>query len=449
MLGEITSDRGELEAILERVFARSQADQTEALLYVSDSALTRFTHNSIHENVSELNRNLSVRAVFGKRVGVASTDKLDADSIAAVVERATEIAKLSPEDKDFPGLPSPAAAGIPHDPPHPYDEVTARLSADARASAVAEIARVMNRHELDAAGFVSSRSDALALGNSLGIRRYFKSTDAALNIKAIGETSSGYGEGFARSFADLPFAELAERAAKKAVDSANPQVLAPGKYTVILEPPAFHEFVGYLSWIGFGAQPFEEGSSFMAGRLSEKIVGDNVTIRDDYAHPKGDGMPFDFEGVARQPVTLIERGIAKDVVYDSYYAAKLRHANTGHALPAPNSEGPLPLNIVIEPGSKSIEQLIAETKNGVLVTRSWYIRLVDQKKTLITGMTRDGLFSIKDGKVGPGLKNMRFNESIVGALGRCELAKELARSDSYVLPAVKIEGFHFTSGTEF
>jgi len=310
----------------------------------------------------------------------------------------------------------------------------ARLGADARAAAVAEIAHVMNRHELNAAGYVSSRSDAIAVGNSLGTRRYFRSTDSALNIKAIGQTSSGYAEGFARSFAGLRFAELAERAAKKAVDSANPRSLEPGKYTVILEPPAFHEFVGYLSWIGFGAQPLEEGSSFMAGRLGEKIVGENVTIRDDYAHPKGDGVPFDFEGVARQPVTLIERGVAKDVVYDSYYAAKLKHANTGHALPAPNSEGPLPQNIVIEPGAKSVDELIAETKNGVLVTRSWYISIVDQKKTLITGMTRDGLFAIKDGKVGRGLKNMRFNESILDALSRCELAKDPVSYTHLTLP---------------
>ncbi len=160
-------------------------------------------------------------------------------------------------------------------------------------------------------------------------------------------------------------------------------------------------------------------------------------------------MPFDFEGVKRQRVGLIESGIARDVVYDSYYAAKMGHANTGHALPAPNSAGPIPLNLVVEPGTKSLPELIQGVEHGVLMSRTWYIRLVDQKKMLITGMTRDGLFLIERGHVTRGLKNMRFNESIVEALGRCELACEHARSESTVLPAVRIDDFHFTSGTTF
>jgi len=449
MLGELTTDRAEHDAILDQALGRSKADETEALLSVSDSALTRFTHNSVHENVSELNRSLNVRAVIGKRIGVASTDRLDADGIADVVDRAVEIARLSREDGDFPGLPTSEAAGATTDLAGAYDAATAALSADARADAVASITRVMMNNGLHAAGYVASRADALSIANSHGVRRYFTSTDAGVNIKAIGDDSSGYAEGFSRRFADLDFDALARRAAKKAVESANPKGLEPGKYTVVMEPPAFHEFLGYLSWIGFGAQAFEEGSSFMAGHIGEKIMGANVTIRDDFTHPLGDGIPFDFEGVARQPVTLIQDGFAADVVFDSYYAAKLKHENTGHALPAPNSEGPMPLNIVVDPGTKSVDELISSVDRGVLVSRTWYIRLVDQKKTLITGMTRDGLFLIERGKVIRGLKNMRFNESIVGALGRCELARELARSNGHVLPAVKIEDFHFTSGTEF
>jgi predicted Zn-dependent protease len=187
----------------------------------------------------------------------------------------------------------------------------------------------------------------------------------------------------------------------------------------------------------------------MSGNIGQPVTGKNVSIRDDYAHRLHFGLPFDFEGAPRQPVTLIESGIAKDVVYDSYYAAKLHHANTGHALPAPNPDGPMPLNIVVAPGTRSLDQIIAGVEKGVLVTRTWYIRLVDQKQTIITGMTRDGLFLIQNGQVEHGLKNMRFNESILGALGRCELASELVRSESHVLPAACIDGFHFTSGTAF
>lgn len=440
-------ERDRLEALLARALSLSNADETEALIAASDASLTRFTHNAVHESVSERNCQLSVRAIVGKRAGVASTNKLDDAGIAAVVRRATEIAKLSTEDRDFPGLPGPAGAVI--ELPGSFDSATASAGADVRAAAVNDIANVMRQHHLYAAGYVSTEAGSLAVANSKGVKRFHRSSDSAINIKAIGSDSSGYAEGHSRRFEDLNAGALAERAARKAVAGRNPRALEPGRYTVIMEPTAFREFLGYLSWIGFGAQSFEEGSSFMSGRIGEKIVSEKVTIRDDFSHPQGSGTPFDFEGVPRQKVGLIEGGVAKDVVYDSYYAAKIKHVNTGHALPAPNTDGPMPLNIVVDPGSTPVEELIKSITHGVLVTRTWYVRLVDQKQTMITGMTRDGLFLIERGKVTRGLKNMRFNESIIGALGRTELASALVRSESHVLPAAKIDAFHFTSATEF
>ena len=436
-----------LEALLERVLSASKADETEVLGAASDSSLTRYMHNSAHESVNERNCQLSVRAVVGKRIGVAGTNRLDDAAIADVVRRAYESAQLNAEDPDFPGLPGPQGTLV--EPEHAFDETTAHASPEMRASAVNDVVKVMRGHNLYAAGYVSTQSDTIAIANTKGVRRSHRSTDSAINIKAIGSDSSGYAEGYARRFDDLEPARLAETAARKAVAGKNPRALEPGPYTVILEPAAFREFLGYLSWIGFGAQPYEQGSSFMSGKLGQPIIGTNVTIRDDYLHPQSCGVPFDFEGVPRTKVGLIEAGVARDVVYDSYYAAKLKHANTGHALPAPNSDGPMPLNIVVAPGTTAVEQMIKDVQHGVLVTRTWYIRLVDQKQTIITGMTRDGLFLIERGRVTKGLKNMRFNESIIGALGRCELAATLVRSESHVLPAAKIEGFRFSSGTEF
>ncbi len=439
--------QAELEALLQKALAASKADETEALVFSSDESLTRYTHNSIHESVAERNTQLQVRAVVGKRMGVASTNKLDDASIAKTVALATDIARLSTEDPVFPGL--PGAGGEVNEVADAFDPDTASASPEARSAAVNDIAKVMRLNNLYAAGYVSTQQDSIAIANSKGVRRYFHSTDSAINIKAIGTNSSGYAEGFSRSFGLLNATVLAERAAKKAVDSKDPVALEPGKYTVVLEPPAFREFLGYLSWIGFGAQAFDEGSSFLSGRIGQQLVGKNVTIRDDYLHPLGDGVPFDYEGVPRRQVDLIRDGMARSVVYDSYYAAKLNHANTGHALPAPSTDGPLPLNVVVDPGSREQEDIIRDIQHGVLVTRTWYIRLVDQKKTIITGMTRDGLFLIERGRVTRGLKNMRFNESIIDALGRCELAAMPVRSENHVLPAVRIDDFHFSSGTEF
>jgi PmbA protein len=433
--------------VLGGVIAASTVDETEVLFSRSESALTRYTHNEIHENVIEGDVSLSIRAVVGKRVGVASTSKLDERAIADTLARAASIARLSPEDPLFPGLPSGGAQ------PQPlsgaYDAATANASPADRASAVGVIAEQMRHDALHAAGFVATRADTLAIANSKGVRRHFSVTDASVNIKAIGDDSSGYAEGFARSLGRLDFGALAKAAAKKAIDGRDPEPLAAGAYTVILEPPAFREFLGYLSWAGFGAQSIDDGSSFLTGRIGEQVMGPNVTIRDDFTHPLGAGIPFDFEGVARTRVPIIEAGVAKGVVYDSYYAAKLGKTNTGHALPAPNPAGPLPLNLVVDPGKRNVADLVRGVEHGVLVSRTWYIRLVDQKKMLITGMTRDGLFLIERGIVTRGLKNMRFNESVVDALGRCELADELHRSENMVLPAVRIDGFRFTSGTTF
>ena len=446
MLADLAADRAAADAVLDIALDESKADETELVLSSQELSLSRITHNVIHENLIERDRSLNVRAVVGNRVGVASTNALDRDGIRTAVARAIEIARVSPVDKEFPGLPS---AGPAQPMEWAYDEPTAALTSDQRAAAVAAIVRVMSANNLTAAGYVSTGNSNVAIANSKGVRQFFRSTDSAINIKAMGDDSSGYAEAYSRRFADLDAAALAEKAAKRAVAGRNPGSVEPGEYSVILEPPALREFLVYLSWIGFGAMPFSEGASFVTGHIGERIMGDNITIGDDFAHPSGVGMPFDFEGVPREAVPLIDNGVARGVVYDSYYAAKLKHANTGHALPAPNTVGPLPLNIVVKPGAKSADELVRETKRGLLVCRTWYIRLVDKLQTIITGMTRDGFFLIEDGEVVRGLRNMRFNESIVGSLGRCTLAKELVRSESHVLPACKIDGFHFSSGTTF
>jgi predicted Zn-dependent protease len=226
----------------------------------------------------------------------------------------------------------------------------------------------------------------------------------------------------------------------------------PGAWTVILEPPAFSEFLALLMQ-HFSAQALDEGSSFLRAGLDRMYFGENVNIVDDYAHPLAVGMPFDFEGTPKTRVALVESGMARNVVTDAYWARKLNLPNTGHALPAPGEDGPQATNVVVLPGSKSTAQLIAETKRGLLVSRFWYIRTVDQRKATITGMTRDGTFLIEDGKLTHGVRNMRFNQSILEALRNAEFSCELARAGGYVfgmvVPTAKVTGFRFSSGTEF
>jgi predicted Zn-dependent protease len=243
----------------------------------------------------------------------------------------------------------------------------------------------------------------------------------------------------------LDAGERGKRALERALASRNPRKLEPGRYTVILEEAAVKEFLDFLAWLGFGAQAYEEGRSFMCGKIGSKITGDNITIIDDAYDARGSGIPFDCEGMPKQRVALVEKGIARAVVHDRASAARMGGASTGHALPAALTYGPLPLNLVMSPGDHSFEQMLRSVERGLLITRFWYCRVVDPAKTLLTGQTRDGTFLIENGKLVCGVNDMRFNESVLEVFARAEmLSDSLRRVDSTLAPALKVADFRFT-----
>ncbi|MBV8726409.1 MAG: TldD/PmbA family protein, partial [Candidatus Eremiobacteraeota bacterium] len=381
--------------------------------------------------------------------GVAQTNVLNDEALHAAVRRAIALAKLAPPDPAQPALPERATYGSSDG---AFAPSTASATANQRAQLCDAIFRSARAHDFWCAGFARTMEGGVSIVNSRGARASFDGTDAAINIKMNAPDSSGYAEAYTPDVLTLDAAALAERSAQKAAAARAPRAVRAGEWTVILEPPAFGEFLNCISR-HFSAQAYDEGSSFLCDALDRKCAGSNVTIWDDYAHPRAPGMPFDFEGAPTQRIALIKDGVAAAYVTDSYWAAKLSKSNTGHALPAPNTFGPLPRHTVIEGGTKSLDQLIAETKRGLLVTRFWYLRPVDERRTIITGMTRDGTFMIEDGKVTHGVRNLRFNQSVLAALAECEFSKEQSRTASYhystVVPAVKIERFNFTSETDF
>lgn len=437
------------ERVAERVLAFSTAEQTEVGVYSSHNELTRFTHNWVHQNVAASDVAVRVRAIVGKRTGVASTNVLDDGSLQAVVAQALEIANLAPEDPDFVRLPSGGPAPAP---PGAYVQETADARPELRAHMCDAIFTAAQERDYWCAGFASTGASGVTIFNTSGARASFDGTDAALNVKMNGPNSTGYAEAHDNDVTRIDAAAVGETSAKKARDSAEPQEVEPGEWTVILEPAAFGELFIYLSH-HFSAQAFDEGSSFLSDGLDKKYLGDNVTVWDDFEHPLAPGMPFDYEGEPTERLELVESGIAKTVVTDSYWAHKLKRPNTGHALPGPNAYGPQARNLVVAPGAKPMNQLIAETKRGLLISRFWYIRPVDQKRAIVTGMTRDGTFLIKDGEIAGGVRNMRFNQSIIESLRDCEFANALHRTGGYaysiVAPAAKINNFKFSSGTNF
>ena len=437
------------EALAQRVLSFCEGDESEVSIYADHSELTRFTHNAVHQNVSSEDVTVRIRAVVDGRTGVAASNILDDEHLREAAHRALEMAKLAPRDPERP----PMQKGSSSPPPaNPYSEATAGATPAQRAHMCDHIFKVAQEHGLWCAGFVRTGTGGFTIVNSAGTRDSFDSTDSSINVKMNGSDSSGFAEQFDRNVEGLNAGEVASRAADKANQSANPVAVEPGPWTVIMEPVAFGEILMYLT-THFSAQSFAEGSSFLSGELGNRILSENVTILDDYCNVLSPGAPFDYEGIATQRVTLIDSGVARDVVTDSYWARKLGRPNTGHALPAPNAWGPQARHLTVATGKKSAEQLIAETEKGLLITRFWYIRTVDDKKAIVTGMTRDGTFLIENGQLKGGVRNMRFNHSIINALQNVEFGNAAHRTGGYsydtVVPAAKITGFTFSSGTDF
>lgn len=436
----------EIRAILEGVLARSKADQAEVLYLGKDSHLTRFANSTIHQNVSESNAEVRVRAVLGKRVGVASTNDLSPAGLDKVAEAAVTVARFQPEQPDFESLPAP----LPIQTVQGYSEATAAYTPEDRAKGVGIICRRAQEAKLSASGAFTTEVSELAVANSLGVRAYHPATEAHLVTVVMSENSSGYGESQAWDVSSFNIEELGDNAVKRAIISKNPTTIEPGRYTVILEEYAVAEIVHYLSYMGFGALAVQEGQSFLTGKLGQVIGDPRITIVDDGSNPLGLPRPFDYEGMPKQRVEIILAGIARAVVYDSYTARKEGKTSTGHALPSPNAMGPYAMNLFMTPGADDKRAMIRSIDRGLWVTRFHYVNPLDRRKAILTGMTRDGTFKIENGEITDPVKNLRFTQSMLEALNQVEKVGRTAKLvDGARVPALVVRDFNFTGVTEF
>jgi predicted Zn-dependent protease len=442
-----------LAACAAAVAARAGAEQLEAVLMADESYLTRFATNHIHQNVGESNAVLTVRAAIGQRVGAAATNRLDREGILEAVNRAEAIARVQRDNPYWRSMPAPpvAAAGAAHD---AVDGETAAFGPEDRARGVADIVAAASKAGLSAAGSYSTHLLEVAVVNSLGASTYAAGTSARVSAVIAGDTGSGYADATAGSVSCVDPAAAGCLAVRKALASADPQALPAGEYTVILEPRAVADMLQFLAFLGFGAKAAQEGRSFMAGRIGQPVLGPNITLWDDGQDPAGLPVPFDFEGVPRQKVMLVEGGVAKGLVHDSLTAGREGRASTGHALPPGMTYGPLPLNLFMAPGDSSLEEMIASTERGILVTRLHYVNPVHPLRVIITGMTRDGTFLVENGRIARPVRNLRFTESVLRALSDVDaLSREREFKGGYfggaVVPAIRVRRFAFTGTTEF
>jgi predicted Zn-dependent protease len=439
----------ELESLAERIIGLSDADQTEVEIDLGSDALTRFANNTIHQNVAEQTLTISVRAVVDGRTARAVTNKTDEESLRRVIAAAARLARNQPE---YPGL-------LPMPRRQKYQKVarffpaTASVAPQDRARAVARVCKIAEKNKQTAAGIFTTGASYSLLANSEGLLARYAETTAEFSVTILEENSSGWAKSNSPDVRDLDPDALAASASRKAAESRKPRELPPGHYTAILEPSAVLDLVGFLFY-DFAGTAVLDKRSCLNDRMGKKIFGDNITLWDDAYHPLQTGEPYDGEGMPRQKVLLVDRGVPKNLVYSRATAKKMKQKPTGHGFSLPNEYGEAPMNLVFAGGDKSVGEMVRSTERGILVTRLWYIREVDPYEKVLTGMTRDGTFLIENGRVAGGIRNFRFNQSVIEALANVEMlgpAVRAAGEESFemVVPAMKIRNFHFSEATKF
>ena len=425
------------------------AEETEVHLEEVADNLTRFANNGIHQNVAEQGLTLSIRTVVDGRTARATTNRIAEDSIRATIAASLSLAHSQPKDRRV--LPMPGKQR--YRPVKRFVKHSAALTAEDRARAVRGACDLAVKNGQVAAGIFASGQSQAAMGNSRGLFSAYRETHAEFSITMQEDSAASWAKANSADVRAFEPQKLAARASEKAHLAVNARELPPGRYTVILEPAAVLDLVGFLFY-DFAATALEDKRSCLNDRMGKQLFGDNISISDDVYHPLQQGAPFDGEGLPRQRVLLVDRGIPKNLVYSRATAKAARKTPTGHGFALPNEFGEAPMNLVFAGGDSSLEKMIASTDRGLLVTRLWYIREVDPYEKVMTGMTRDGLFLVENGRVTNAARNFRFNQSLIEMLKNVELLGPAVRATGeeafeMVVPAMKVRDFHFSEVTKF
>jgi PmbA protein len=443
---------GLAEDVLERAL-RVGATEAEVLVFAGDSALTRFANNEIHQNVAERSLTVNLRYVVGRRIAVVSTGKVDGDGLRTLVHRAAGIARSCEELDDWSGLPGPATSGqVLGGTVNAWAEGTAGATPEFRAEGARAVIGAAVDAGVQAYGSFSTESEAVAVANSAGARAAERRTSSQLlTVQMSPDGGTGYAEAVSMDASTIDAAAIGREAATKARASDRPVAIDAGDYPVVLEEYAVTDITDMLGYTGFSALAVQEERSFF--EPGKRIGSDLVSIVDDGSDPAGLPASFDYEGVAKQRVSLVENGVCGDVVYDSQTAARAGRTSTGHGLPAPNPYGPFPVHAVMAAGGTSREELVGGLERGLLITRFHYTNVVHPKLAIITGMTRDGTFLVEGGKIVGPVRNLRYTQSYLDALAGVSAVSSSRKTlrgflGAAVVPAVRIDAWTFTGVTE-
>ena len=441
----------ELKLLAEQVLSKVSDFDAEVIISSGNSALTRFSENVITQNVTGSDEGLSLRLIKEGQMGKSRTGNLNEKGMNSCIDAAIASLNVSvPNDNLEPMLPRQEYKAK-----QDYYRDTHEMSPEHRAESVVKAVNECKNNNLQAAGIHSNDGSTVAMANTKGLWATHTSSSASFSISAMSDDSSGWAEGSDSNHSNIGYTDITSKAIDIGLRGQSPASIEPGEYTVIFEAAAVADFLLFLGWDALNGLSMGEGRSCFSNRVGEQVVGKNITLTDDAFHEMTPGLPFDFEGSPRNKVSLIEKGIFRSGVHDRRTAKLSGAKNTGHALPQPDSGGPMPLNMILSAGDSSLDEMIATTNKGLLVTRLHYTNILNPMTMLLTGMTRDGLFMIENGEVTTGLKNMRFTESVLHILNNVEaLSEKLYKTETFwggggtVAPAIKVNDFHFTSKTE-
>ena len=429
----------EAREIIDRLLSLSTADEMRVNLSGGRSGNTRFALNSISTSGDEDTLNIRVTAYFGKRHGTASANETDTAALEKLVRAAEELAKLSPEDREYvPELEPQEYLDI-----NPYASATARATPATRVKAALSAIKPSTRKKLESAGFFQHNNRFSAVGNNKGLFGYYPSTNASysVTVRSASEGGSGWASDNARDINKVKYRQVSNRAVDKALKSRGAKTLEPGVYPVILEPQAVSDLIAFAGR-AMSARSADEGRSFYSktgggNKIGEQVVGNNITIMSDPAHAQLLGAPFGGDGLPARKMVWIKDGVLQNLFYTRHWAREKGVEPTG-----------FPSNIIIPGGKGSLNQLIRGTDRAVLITRLWYIRYVDPQTILVTGLTRDGTFWVEGGKIRHAVKNFRFNESPIALLNKVTGMSKPTRVGSSLLPAIRASAFTFSSLSE-
>ena len=434
----------------DRVLARLGADaEAEVTISSGTDALTRFATSFIHQNVADAVRRTHLRVALDGHVAESFGNQTDNDALDRLVRSATEAARLRPPDPGWPGLaPEAPAPRVEH-----WDDATASADPDARAERVGSF--VAAAGGLETAGFCSTEGITLAFANSAGQRLSGRTTTAALDGIARTPTSDGSARAVSVRLGDLDGSAAGETATRRARESADPTDLEPGRYEVVLSPSCVANVLTFLSVYGFNGRAVDEARSF--AEIGAEQFDAAINLVDDVAHPMTAGVPFDAEGTPKRRVDLVREGVTVGLVHDRRTAKALGAESTGHAVEGAGSWGAMPSNLILERGSASDTDLVASMQRGLLVTDLWYTRILDPRTQVVTGLTRNGVWLVEDGRISRPVSNLRFTQSFLEALGPG--AVRAVGSDAtvvtggfglgaWVVPSLHLASWNFTGGAK-